>query len=152
MIEFKGNIYVVTLDSNNIATDSNALYAYGGDTSTSPAVFTLPAINFDSYTSSGDVTFRFGVKNQNEHMYFGSGGSKIDLGNNQTNGNSLNGYVNWEMTISSETATIHNNFTNQNYSIALTTGIRNGTERMVFSGGAQSRWRNYLFTDFYLVS
>ncbi|MBR4378154.1 MAG: InlB B-repeat-containing protein [Bacilli bacterium] len=142
------------LISKKYVTDNNALFAVGPDDSVVPAVFTLPGVNFDEYTVYGTVKFRFGVYNNGEHMYFGSGDSKIDLGTNnpssQSTGDGLTGYVNWEMSITSDSATIHNNYNDQNYSISLTSGMRNGTERMVFSGGAKSQWRKYLFTDFYL--
>ena len=138
---------------NGYATNETSLIV-DGNANPGAAVITLPAINFNQYTTLGTVSFKFGVRNNNEHMYFGSGDSKVDLGTNASNSesNNNNGFVNWEMFITASEAHIHNTYENHDYTISLTTGMRNGTESIVISGGNTSMYRRYLVCDFYLVS
>ena len=135
---------------NEYGTNDNSLLVQG-NANPGAAVIALPTINFDQYTSMGNVSFKFGVSNNNEHMYFGSGDSKVDLGTNapDSQSNNNNGYVNWEMVITADGAYIHNVYENQNYSVTLTAGMRNGTESIVISGGNTSIYRRYFVTDFY---
>ncbi len=137
---------------NGYGTNDTSLLIEG-NANPGAAVITLPAVNLNQYTSIGTVSFKFGVRNNNEHMHFGSGDSKVDLGTNAPNSetNNNNGYVNWEMLITASEAHIHNKYENHDYSISLTTGMRNGTERIVLSGGGTSIYRRYLVCDFYLV-
>ena len=134
---------------NNYATNDTGL-VISGNANPGAAVITLPAINFNEYTVTGSVSFKFGVFNNNEHMYFGSGDSKVDLGSNSpsSQADNNNGYVNWEMTISSSSASVKNVYSGQSYAVTLTAGMRAGTERMEISGGATSAYRRYLVTDF----
>lgn len=138
---------------NGYATNETSLIV-DGNANPGAAVITLPAINLNQYTSLGTVSFKFGVKNNNEHMYFGSGDNKVDLGSNAPNSESSNnnGYVNWEMFITASEAHIHNTYEDHDYTISLTTGMRNGTESIVISGGNTSIYRRYLVCDFYLIS
>ena len=138
---------------NKYGTDQTSLLIVG-NSNPGAAVITLPAVNFSQYTSLGRVTFKFGVKNNAEHMYFGSGDSKVDLGTNASNSESSNnnGYINWEMVVTSTQAYVHNTFENHDYTVPLTNGMRNGTEHIVLSGGNTSIYRCYLVCDFHLVS
>ena len=140
-----------SIKSNGYATNDTGLCVVGNDPNEGTAVITLPTINFKPFAAVGKVTFQFGVKNNNEPMYFGSGASKIDLGRNSSSSQSSNnnGYVNWEMVITAEGAYVHNVNTDQNINVTLTAGMRNGTENIVISGGNDSIYRVYLFTDFY---
>lgn len=133
------------------ATNNTALVV-DGNANPGALEVTLPLINFSQYTSQGEIRFKFGVKNNGEPMYFGAGASKVSLGTNSPTSESSNnnGYVNWEMIIRNNEAFVHNTYENHDYSISLTTGMRNGTERIVVSGGPTSIWRRYLFVDFYL--
>lgn len=142
-----------TIINNNYGTNSTSLLI-DGNANPGAAVITLPAVNFAQYTSLGRVTFKFGVYNNNEHMYFGSGDTKVDLGTDGPNSQSNNniGYINWEMFITASEAYVHNTYEDHDYAISLTTGMRNGTERIVISGGNTSIYRRYLVCDFYLVS
>ena len=76
----------------------------------------------------------------------------VDLGKNSPSSQSenKNGYVNWQMIISATEAHVHNTYTGLDYTVSLTTGMRNGTERIVISGGVTSVYRRYLVCDFYL--
>lgn len=136
---------------NGYGTDQTSLLVEG-NANPGAAEVTLPLINFNQYTSQGEVRFKFGVKNNGEPMYFGAGDSKASLGTNSSTSESSNnnGYVNWEMVIRNNEAFVHNTYENHDYSISLTTGMRNGTESIVLSGGAASIYRRYLFVDFYL--
>lgn len=136
--------------SNGYGTNDNSL-VISGNANPGAAVITLPAINFNEHTVSGKVSFKFGVKNNGEHMYFGSGDSKVDLGANSSTSESTNnnGYVNWEMFITSNSAYVHNTNSDHDYAITLTAAMRSGTERIVISGGATSIFRVYFITDFY---
>ena len=136
--------------SNGYGTNDNSLLVQG-NANPGAAVFSLPVFNFDQYTSIGNVSFKFGVKNNNEHMYFGSGASRVDLGTNSPNSQSENnnGYVNWELIVTADVAYIHNVQSNTNYLVQLTAGMRNGTENIVLSGGDTSVYRVYLFCDYY---
>ena len=138
--------------SQGIATNETALFVEG-NANPGAAVVTLPTFNFNKYMSLGNISFKFGVWNKEEHMYFGSGESKVDLGiNNSESESDLSGYTNWEMVISPNGAYVHNVHENHDYNISLTTGMRNGTESIVLSGGGTSIYRRYLFCDFYVVA
>lgn len=139
--------------SNNYGTNQTSLLIEG-NANPGAAVIVLPAIDFNQFTSLGTITFKFGVRNNSEHMYFGSGDTKVDLGSNAPNSESSNnnGYVNWEMFITASEAHVHNTYEDHDYTISLTTGMRNGTESIVISGGNTSIYRRYLVCDFYLVS
>ena len=136
--------------SNGYGTDSNSMCVEGSGNPDS-AVLTLPAFNMKPYISVGKISFKFGVKNNNEKMYFGNGDDKIDLGTNapDSQSNNNNGYINWEMVISAEGAYVHNTYTDQNYNVTLTDGMLNGTEGIVIRGGGASVYRIYFVTDFY---
>lgn len=135
--------------SKNYGTNDTSL-VISGNANPGAAVITLPAVNFNQYTATGSVSFKFGVKNNGEHMYFGSGDSKVDLGTNSPNSQSENnsGYVNWEMVISAGSASVRNVYSGVSYPVTLSAGMRAGTERIVISGGATSIYRFYLVTDF----
>ena len=136
--------------SNGYGTDDTSLVA-DGTANPGAAVFSLPAFNFDQYTTAGNVSFKFGVRNNSEHMYFGSGDSKVDLGTNSSTSESSNnnGYVNWEMIVVDGLAYVHNVYENKNYIVTLTAGMRNGTDSIILSGGNTSVYRRYLFCDYY---
>ena len=136
--------------NNGYGTNDTSLVV-DGNANPGAAVFTLPAFNFDQFTTIGNVSFKFGVRNNNEHMYFGSGASRIDLGANASNSESSNnnGYVNWEMIIVDGLAYVHNVQADTNTIVPLTAGMRNGTESIVLSGGDTSVYRRYLLTDYY---
>jgi len=136
--------------SNGYATNETGLLIEG-NANPGAAVITLPAINFNLYTVTGSVSFKFGVRNNSEPMYFGSGDSKVALGKNSptSQDDNNNGYVNWEMVISSSGAYVKNVYQNQTYAVTLTQAMLAGTERMKISGGGTSIYRRYLVTDFY---
>ena len=136
--------------SNGYGTNDTSLVADGTE-NPGAAVFALPAFNFDQYTTVGNVSFKFGVRNNGEHMYFGEGGSKVDLGTNSSTSESSNnnGYVNWEMIVVDGLAYVHNVYENKNYIVTLTAGMRNGTDKIILSGGNTSIYRRYLFCDYY---
>ena len=136
--------------SNSYGNNNNSMCA-NGNANPGAAVLTLPAFNMNPYTSVGKISFKFGVKNNSEHMYFGSGASRVDLGTNASDSQAQNnnGYVNWEMVISASGAYVHNTNSDQNYNVSLTSGMRNGTESIVISGGDTSIYRVYFVTDFY---
>ena len=138
-----------TIINNNYATSTTGL-VISGNANPGAAVITLPAVNFNQYTATGSVSFKFGVKNNGEHMYVGSGDSKVDLGTNRPTSESenCNGYVNWEMVISAGSASVRNVYSGVSYPVTLSAGMRAGTERIVISGGATSMYRVYLVTDF----
>ena len=135
---------------NGYATNDTCVVV-DGNANPGAAVFTLPAYNFGEYSQYGNISFKFGVRNNNEHMYFGSGDDKVDLGANASNSesNNNNGYVNWEMIIADGTAYVHNVNTDTNIFVTLTSGMMNGTEGIVLSGGGTSAYRRYLFVDYY---
>ena len=136
--------------SNGYGTNDNSL-AITGNANPGAAEITLPKINFNGLTKVGNVSFKFGVRNNNEKMYFGAGDDKVDLGNNSgtSQADNNNGYVNWEMIITSDIAYVHNAYENKNYITALTAGMMNGTESIVLRSGGASIYRVYLVTDFY---
>ncbi len=86
-------------------------------------------------------------------MYFGSGESRVDLGTNAPNSESSNnnGYVNWQMIITSSGAYIHNVYEDHDYAISLTDNMKAGTSSIVLSGGDTSVYRVYLFCDIYIT-
>ena len=125
-----------------------------GNANPGAGVMTLPAFNMNPYLQNGKISFKFGVRNNNEPMYFGSGDSKVALGNNSptSQAENNNGFVNWEMVISADSAYVHNTYSNQNYNISISSGVRAGIESIVLSGGNASIYRCYLVCDFYFVS
>ena len=136
--------------NNGYATNDTGL-CVNGNANPGAMVATLPAVNLKPFAAVGKVTFKFGVKNNGEHMYWGSGDGKVDLGSNSSTSQSENnnGYVNWELVVTAEGAYVHNVYADQNINVSLTAGMRNGTESIVISGGGTSVYRVYLFTDFY---
>ncbi len=136
--------------NNGYGTNETSLVVKG-TANPGAAVITLPAFNFNQYTTSGNVSFRFGLYNNNEAMYFGSGESRISLGKNNpaSQSNNNNGYVNWEMIVTRNVAYVQNIFENRSIVVELSSNVRNGMEGIVFSGGDTSIYRNYLFCDFY---
>ena len=136
--------------SKGYATNDTCLVS-DGNANPGALVVTLPAFNFNQHTALGNVSFKFGVRNNGEHMYFGSGDTKVDLGSNSPSSESDNdsGYVNWEMIVADGVAYVHNVYEGTNTIVTLTDGMRNGTESIVLSGGATSAYRRYLFCDFY---
>ena len=136
--------------NNSYATNDTGL-CVNGNANPDAAVITLPAVNLKPFAAVGKVTTKFGVKNDGEHMYWGSGASKIDLGTNSANSEAENnsGYVNWELVVTAEGAYVHNVNSDQNINVPLTAGMRAGTESIVISGGSPSVYRVYLVTDFY---
>ena len=136
--------------SKGYATNDTCLVS-DGNANPGALVATLPAFNFNQHTALGNVSFKFGVRNNGEHMYFGSGDTKVDLGSNSPNSQSENdsGYVNWEMIVADGVAYVHNVYEDTNTIVTLTDGMRNGTESIVLSGGGTSIYRRYLFCDFY---
>ena len=135
---------------NSYAT-ANTGVEISGNANPGAMVATLPAFNLKPFAAVGKVTFKFGVRNNNESMYFGSGDGKVDLGKNSgtSQADNNNGYVNWEMVITANGAYVHNVNTDQNIDVPLTAGMRAGTESIVISGGGTSVYRTYLVTDFY---
>lgn len=137
--------------NNGYGTNDTSLLVEG-NANPGAAVITLPKIIFDNYTSAGKVTFKFGVRNNSEHMYFGSNDdNKVDLGTNSptSQDDNNNGYVNWEMVITADSAYVHNTYADTNYPVVLTAGMRAGTESISIMGGGTSIYRRYLVTDFY---
>ena len=136
--------------NNGYATNDTGL-CVNGNANPGAMVATLPAVNLKPFAAVGKVTVKFGVANNNEHMYWGSGEGKVDLGTNSATSQSENnsGYVNWELVVTAEGAYVHNVYADQNINVTLTAGMRAGTESIVISGGGTSVYRTYLFTDFY---
>lgn len=141
--------------NNGYGTNNNSLVIDSPDgvgQQNHPVVFTLPAFNFNQYTSYAQVEFNFGVRNNKEHMYFGSGDSKIDLGQNSPTSESTNnnGYVNWTFVVTANNAYVHNKYEDHDYEITLSNEVRAGTERIVLSGGKDSIYRRYFVTDYFM--
>ena len=135
--------------NNKYGTNDTSLII-SGNAKSDAAVITLPAFNFNEYTETAEIVFVFGVKNNKEHMYFGSGSSRVDLGQNSPTSESSNnnGYVNWQLVVRNDEAYVYNKYENHNYPVALTPEMRNGSERISISGGDTSKYRVYLITDF----
>ena len=136
--------------NNSYATNDTGL-CVNGNANPGATVITLPVVNLKPFAAVGKVTTTFGVKNNGEHMYWGSGEGRVDLGTNSpsSESNNNNGYVNWELVVTAEGAYVHNVYADQNINVTLTAGMRNGTESIVISGGNTSVYRVYLVTDFY---
>jgi len=134
---------------NKYGTNDTSLIITG-NANPGAAVITLPAFNFNQYTDTVEIVFVFGVKNNKEHMYFGSGASRVDLGQNSptSESSSNNGYVNWQLVVRNDEAYVYNKYENHNYSVTLTPEMRSGDERISISGGDTSKYRVYLVTDF----
>ena len=137
--------------SNNYGTDQNSLLAKGNDTNTGALAITMPAFNIGANLSAGVITFKFGVRNNNEIMYWGSGENRVSLGRNdsasQTNNN--NGYVNWELQLTSSSAKVFNAYEDRYIDVTLSEAMLAGTAGIVISGGDDCRWRQYFVTDIY---
>ena len=136
--------------NNSYATNDTGL-CVNGNANPGAAVIALPAVNLKPFAAVGKVTTKFGVKNDGEHMYWGSGEGRVDLGTNSPSSQDENnsGYVNWELVVTAEGAYVHNVYADQNINVTLTAGMRAGTESIVISGGNTSVYRVYLVTDFY---
>lgn len=136
--------------NNGYGNDTNSLVVTG-NANPGAAVITMPAVNLNSYLTAGVITFKFGVFNNNEPMYWGSGEGKVALGNNDpaSQSNNNNGYVNWELQLTSTSAKVHNVYSDQYYNVTLTAEMLAGTAGIVISGGGTSIYRRYLVTDFY---
>ena len=137
--------------NNDYGASDNSLAVVGNDTNTGSVAITMPAVNLNSYLSTGVITFTFGVRNNGERMYWGSGDGKVDLGNNDTGSqsNNYNGYVNWQLQITSSSARIYNVYQERFIDVTLSEAMLNGTAGMVISGGSDCRWRYYFVTDIY---
>ena len=139
------------IHNHGYGEDDNSLHITGNDTNTGPVTITMPAVNLNSCLSTGVITFTFGVRNNNEHMYWGSGDGKVDLGNNDSNSqlNDDNGYVNWQLQLTSSSARVYNVYQERFIDVTLSDAMLNGTAGIVISGGSDCRWRGYFVTDIY---
>lgn len=139
------------IHNHGYGTDENSLHITGNDSNTGPVTITMPAVNLNSYLSAGVITFTFGVRNNSEHMYWGSGDGKVDLGNNDSNSqlNDDNGYVNWQLQLTSSSARVYNVYQERYIDVTLSEAMLNGTAGIVISGGSDCRWRGYFVTDIY---
>ena len=99
------------------------------------------------------VKFTIGMWNGNEHIYYGSGDGKEDLGLNYDRG-PINDpstytrnqmvdctYLNWNVFVDSLGVRVHNNFEDKDYSLTLSADQRKGNESLVFSLGERSNGR-----------
>ena len=135
--------------SNGYGTNETSLLVEG-NANPGAAVITLPGFNFNQYTPSAEILFTFGIYNKSEHMYFGSGSTRVDLGTNSptSQSNNNNGYVNWLLVVRNDGAYIYNKYEDHNYTVTLTQDMKNGTTGLTISGGDTSIYRRYLVTDF----
>ena len=137
--------------SNDYGTDENSLCVVGNDENTGAVTITMPTCNFDSYLATGVITFTFGVKNNGQTMYWGSGENRVSLGNNDTGSqaNNSNGFINWRLEVTSSSARIYNVYQERYIDVTLSEAMRAGTAGIVISGNDDCRWRQYFVTDIY---
>ena len=136
---------------NNYGTDEDSLCVVGNDENTGAVTITMPTCNFNSYLATGVITFTFGVKNNGQTMYWGSGENRVSLGNNDTGSqaNNSNGFVNWRLEVTSSSARIYNVYQERYIDVTLSEAMRAGTAGIVISGNDDCRWRQYFVTDIY---
>ena len=104
------------------------------------------------------VKFTIGMWNGNEHIYYGSGAAKEDLGLNENRPSNDPStytrkqmvdctYLNWNVFIDSLGVRVHNNFEDKDYFLTLSADQRKGNESFVFSLGNRSAGRIILVSN-----
>lgn len=121
-------------------------------------------LTFDKYDFSSlleqkkGVKFTIGMWNGNEHIYYGSGAAKEDLGLNENRPSNDPStytrkqmvdctYLNWNVFIDSLGVRVHNNFEDKDYFLTLSADQRKGNESLVFSLGNRSDGRIILVSN-----
>lgn len=125
-----------------------------------PSVLTFDKYDFSSlFEQKKGVKFTIGMWNGNEHIYYGSGDGKEDLGLNYNRGPNNDAstytrnqmvdctYLNWNVFVDSLGVRVHNNLENKDYSLTLSSDQRNGNEPLVFSLGDRSADRIILVSN-----
>lgn len=124
------------------------------------SVLTFDKYDFSSlFEQKKGVKFTIGMWNGKEHIYYGSGDGKEDLGLNYDRGPNNNPstytrkqmvdctYLNWNVFIDSLGVRVHNNFEDKDYSFTLSADQRKGNESLVFSLGDMSANRIILVSN-----
>ncbi len=124
------------------------------------SVLTFDKYDFSSlFEQKKGVKFTIGMWNGNEHIYYGSGDGKEDLGLNYDRGSNNNSstytrnqmvdctYLNWNVFVDSLGVRVHNNFEDKDYSLTLSADQRKGNESLVFSLGERSNGRIILVSN-----
>ncbi len=124
-----------------------------------PSVLTFDKFDFSSMFEQGKgVKFTIGMWNGNEHIYYGSGDSKEDLGLNKARGSNETKtytreqmidctYLNWTVFVDSVGVRVHNNNENKDYYLSLSSDQRQGKESLVFSLANESNNRIILISN-----
>ena len=124
-----------------------------------PSVLTFDKFDFSSMFEQGKgVKFTIGMWNGNEHIYYGSGDSKEDLGLNKARGSNDATtytreqmidctYLNWTVFVDSVGVRVHNNNENKDYYLSLSSDQRQGKESLVFSLANESINRIILISN-----
>ena len=124
------------------------------------SVLTFDKYDFSSlFEQKKGVKFTIGMWNGNEHIYYGSGDGKEDLGLNYDRG-PINDpstytrnqmvdctYLNWNVFVDSLGVRVHNNFEGKDYFLPLSADQRKGNESLVFSLGERSNGRIILVSN-----
>ena len=124
-----------------------------------PSVLTFDKYDFSSlFEQKKGVKFTIGMWNGNEHIYYGSGAAKEDLGLNENRPSNDPStytrkqmvdctYLNWNVFVDSLGVRVHNNFEDKDYSLTLNDDQRKGNESLVFSLGNMSAGRIILVSN-----
>lgn len=124
-----------------------------------PSVLTFDKYDFSSlFEQKKGVKFTIGMWNGNEHIYYGSGAAKEDLGLNENRPSNIDStytrkqmvdctYLNWNVFVDSLGVRVHNNFEDKDYSLTLSADQRKGNESLVFSLGNRSADRIILVSN-----
>lgn len=124
------------------------------------SVLTFDKYDFSSlFEQKKGVKFTIGMWNGNEHIYYGSGDGKEDLGLNYDRG-PINDpstytrnqmvdctYLNWNVFVDSLGVRVHNNFEDKDYFLPLSADQQKGNESLVFSLGERSNGRIILVSN-----
>lgn len=124
-----------------------------------PSVLTFDKYDFSSlFEQKKGVKFTIGMWNGKEHIYYGSGAAKEDLGLNENRPSNDQStytrkqmvdctYLNWNVFVDSLGVRVHNNFEDKDYSLTLSADQRKGNESLVFSLGNMSLDRIILVSN-----
>ena len=142
---------------NFVLNEKEGIGLYGSGSGSS--VLTFDRFDFSSLFEQGKgVKFTIGMWNGNEHIYYGSGEGKEDLGPNMAReGNDSSTYtreqmidctyLNWTVFVDSVGVRVHNSNEDKDYYLGLSADQRQGEESLVFSLCNVSRNRLILVSN-----
>ncbi len=142
---------------NFVLNEKEGIGLYGSGSGSS--VLTFDRFDFSSLFEQGKgVKFTIGMWNGNEHIYYGSGEGKEDLGLNKARESNTAStytreqmidctYLNWTVFVDTVGVRVHNNNEDKDYYLSLNADQRRGEESLVFSLGNRSNGRLILISN-----